>query len=269
VTFCRKYRQYIRTSRQGVKFGLDLHLVARLEPVLSFLYHQWWQVDFTGLQHLPARGPALIVGNTGGPIPWPALMLLFALMSDTNRPRKLSILADMDSIQDERVYRLLMGLGFVPATADNARLLFARNQTVAVFPEGNEALLKPFTERYRPRTFEPTQILPALQAHVPLVPLATLGCDESTPVFANLEELARLLDMPAFPLTPGFPWLPFPVNLMPLPVSWKMRLLKPVGAPVEHISDPHELARAQSMFIEGEVQSELNRLLRVRVRPLF
>src|SRR5428012_5284 len=87
---------------------------------------------------------------------------------------------------------------------------------------------KPFAERYRLLDFDWTQFLPAIEQAVPVLPLATLGCDEAVPIFSNLDGLARVLDLPAFPVTPFFPWLPFPANLLSLPVSWKMSLLKPI-----------------------------------------
>ena len=44
---------------------------AAIEPALKFLYENWWRVQMTGLEHLPDHGPAFIVGNTSGYMPWP------------------------------------------------------------------------------------------------------------------------------------------------------------------------------------------------------
>jgi hypothetical protein len=75
--------------------------------------------------------------------------------------------------------------------------------------------------------------------------------------------------MPAFPVTPFFPWMPFPFNMGSLPVHWHMAIL-------EHCTYPHatdrdtveETAKKQSRFVEGEIQAELNRMLRSRIKAI-
>jgi len=262
------YPEYVSAATQEVDpFGFDIDTVARVAPALGFLYQDWWKVDLTGIEFLPKSGPALIVGNTGGVLPGPALMLLYALMTTKKNPRRLSILADMDWIEDERLYTSLLGLGFVPWSSANAKRLFAAGQTVAIFPEGTAGIAKPFSERYRLKPFDWTRLLPATEEGVPIHPMPTLGCDESVPVFANFEKLGRFLGLPAYPVTPFFPWLPFPLNLLSFPVSWKMRILKSSHYKVEDNRDDLENAAKQnSSFVEGQIQAELNRLLRARVK---
>lgn len=269
--FTKTYRKYARNVLKDDDTYFSLKTVAWIEPFISFLYRDWWKVDFTGFKHLPADGPALVVGNAGGVLPWPGLMLLYALMRDRARPRRLTILCDMDWIEDERIYSFLREIGFVPWSADHAKKAFEQGQIVAVFPEGPSGAVKPFGERYRLRRFDWTRIMPAIEQQVPILPLATLGCDESFPVGMNLERLAHFLSLPAFPLTPFFPWYPFPANVtMSLPVKWKMRLLKPVDYKRQDTRDALEdTSDRLALFLEGEVQAELNRLLRTRIKPLF
>lgn len=267
-TFPEAYRRYIRTANSGSnEFGFDLDTVAKIEPILAVLYRDWWRVCFAGLERLPETGPALIVGNSGGAVPWTALMLIYALMSFKANPRRLNVLMNLDWIEDQRLYRALADIGFVPWSSTHAKQLFSAGEVVAIFPEGAAGHAKPFSERYRLLEFDWTQFLPALEEHVPIYPLASLGCDEAVPIFANLESLARLLGLPAYPVTPFFPWLPFPTNFLSLPVSWRMHLLKPLQYKTakgrEALTDT---ARAEARFTEGEIQAELNRLLRARIK---
>lgn len=265
--FTATYPRYVEAASADGSFGFDLETVARLSPVFAFLYRDWWHVDCQGLDRLPKEGPALIVGNSGSVLPWPALMLMYALLSDSESPRKLNILAEMSWIEDERLYHHFLELGFVPFSADHAKKLFAAGEIVAIFPEGVAGLTKPFSERYRLRPFDWTAFLPAVRAGVPVFPLATLGCDESVPVIGNLEGLARFLKLPAFPVTPFFPWLPFPAYLASLPVPWKMHLLKECSYEkgAEH-DEIEQAAQRLAEFSEGEVQAELNRMLRSRLK---
>jgi len=271
ATFTDTYKKYLEAaSAVNPDLGFEIETVRRLEPVLAFLYRDWFKVDMTGLEFLPASGPALIVGNHGGAMPWIELMLLYALMSSPAHPRRLSVLADLDWIEDERLYSLLRELGFVSFSSAHAKKLFAAGEIVVVFPEGISGAAKPFSERYRVKEFDWTKLLPAVEERVPVFPLASLGCDESVPILSNVEHLARFLGLPAYPVTPFFPWLPFPASVIPLPVKWMMRLLK--SHPYEAAKSRHqseETAKYLARFIEGGIQAELNRLLRTRIKPLL
>jgi len=267
--FAVTYRDYIEKVGKVNDSNFSLETIARVERPLAFLYQDWFKVDLQGLQRLPNEGPVLIVGNAGGIMPWAGVMLMYALMSDKQHPRKLHILADLDWIEDERLYNFLREIGFVPWNADNAKRLFAEGQTVMMFPEGSAGAMKPFAERYRVRSFDWTNLLPAVEMKIPIVPLATLGPDESFPMGANIEPLAKLLSLPAFPLTATFPWLPFPMNIFALPIQWKMRALKSCDYEVGESRDEiEESAKRQALFLEGEIQAELNRMLRARLRKV-
>jgi 1-acyl-sn-glycerol-3-phosphate acyltransferase len=266
--FLSSYRAFLKQVVRSDRYhGFDIHILAKAEPFLSFLFHDWWRVEVTGLEKLPKEGPALIVGNSGSFLPWPGLMLLYALMSSRQSPRRLHIAADMEWIKDERLHTFLRELGFVQFSAENLKRLFAKGETVAIFPEGIEGLARPFSWRERLMEFDWVKILPAVEQGVPIYPLATLGCDESIPVLTNFEHLAKFLNLPIFPITPFFPWLPFPFNLTTLPLKWHMSLLKPLTfASPEDRDALEETAMKQSQFAEGEIQAELNRLLRQRWR---
>ena len=272
MSYTDAYKEYIRVARKGTQFGSCVKTMAWLEPYLAFLYKTWWRVQLKGMDRIPAEGPALIVGNSSGTMPWPGIMLAYALMAREHNPRRLNICCEMGWIEDERLHHLGRELGFVPWSADNVKELFARGELVAVFPEGIDGAVKPFAERYRLSRFDWTRILPAIEAGVPTIPLATLGCDESFPVLANLQDLAKWLDLPAFPVTPFMPWLPFPLNMLgSLPVAWKMSVLRAHEEITanETREQMHAAAVPLTDELEGEVQAELNRLLRQRVKAIF
>ena len=46
-------------------------------------------------------------------------------------------------------------------------------------------------------------------------------------MLGNAKTLARLLDLPYFPLTPTFPWLG-PLGLVPLPSKWYIEFGEPI-----------------------------------------
>jgi 1-acyl-sn-glycerol-3-phosphate acyltransferase len=270
VSFQTTYKSYIRAARKPTQFGSCLKTMAKLEPLFSWLYKRWWQINCQGLERLPQEGPALIIGNTAGIIPWPGIMLAYALMSRQSAPRRLNILCEMGWIEDERLHHLARELGFVPWSADHARKLFSQGELVAVFPEGTQGAVKPFSERYRVREFDWTRILPGLEDNVKMFPMATLGCDESFPIIANLDGVARALELPAFPVTPFLPFLPFPLNAASFPGRWQMHILKPHEyQKAETRNERYEIALKLARDLEGDVQAELNRMLRTRVKSIL
>lgn len=270
--FVNAYREYIKNTRHCDNyFGFDIRKLAAVEPFLKFLFKDWWRVTFTGLDILPQEGPGLIVGNSNGLIPWPAFMLIYALMTRKN-PRRLTIVADMDWIEDERLHSYLVQLGFVPWSSTNLKYLFSKGELVAVFPEGLTATGKAYSERYRVREFDWTRLLPAIEAGVNIYPVATLGCDEASPTLLNVETLSKLVRLPSFPVTPFFPWFPFPANLGTLPVKWKMTVVKPTPLVLDKSSDRDAVenaAKNHTRFVEGQIQAELNRMLRSRTKSFI
>jgi 1-acyl-sn-glycerol-3-phosphate acyltransferase len=263
--FPNRYKPFIRQSRQSDNYhGFDLRGLVFIEPVLKFLYENWWRVKTSGFENVPEDGPAVMVGNTSGMIPWPALMLIYALMS-SSKPRRLNVVIDMDWIEDERLYYALVEIGFVPWSNDNLKRLFEKGELVAIFPEGAKAAIKTFAMKNRVCEFDWTRLLPVVDSGVKIFPLATLGCDESVPALLNLSGLSSFLKVKAFPVSPFFPWLPFPFNLASLPVKWQMSLRRELEyeQPTSR-EEAQKIAKHQSFIAEGEIQAELNRALRAR-----
>ncbi len=266
--FASTYRQFVRRSTRSDRYyGFDLRVLARLEPFLSFLYFDWWKVKFSGLELLPKAGPAVIVGNQGSVLPWQALMLIYALMSYRQNPRRVHIMCELDWIADERINAFLIEIGFVPWSSTSMKRLLAKGEIVAVFPEGVAGLSKPYHERYRLVEFDWTRLLPAVEEGAAIFPLTTMGADEAVPMLCNMDGLAKMLSLPVFPLTPFFPWLPFPLNLATREGDWEMQLDKSVSYSRSDDRDEVEnTARLLAAQIEGDVQAELNRRLRARFK---
>ena len=113
--------------------------------------------------------------------------------------------------------------------------------------------------------FHPGFVQLAIETGTPLIPVSTLGGDEIYPEFVNLKKLARFIGMPFYPLTLTFPWLPFPLYLIPLPVCWKIHIHKPITLdyPKEAANDRklvHKLARE----VQYQIQHEVNEMLASR-----
>lgn len=260
-----EYDQDMPMSDKGD--SAEFRSLSKVEPILEFLYRRWWRVESLGLERIPAQneGPCLIVGNQGSVFPWPALMLGHALAKRKQGARKLYVLADLESDLDARTRALLEGLGFLDWSSANMKTLFERGEAIAIFPEGISGLTKPFSRRYRLEEFDWTMLLPVVESGVEVYPVSSLGFDEINPVLDNFELLSKLLKLPFYPVTPFFPWLPMPLNLVQLPVEVSMNVLKKADYDrVKSRDDLESVAKKLSFWLEGEIQAELNRMLRHR-----
>jgi 1-acyl-sn-glycerol-3-phosphate acyltransferase len=82
---------------------------------------------------------------------------------------------------------------------------------------------KPVAHRYRLVSFTRGALLRvAVEAGVPIVPVAVIGAEETQPVVWRVERLGRLLGLPAVPVTPA---------LVPLPTKWTIHVGEPLDPP--------------------------------------
>jgi 1-acyl-sn-glycerol-3-phosphate acyltransferase len=153
----------------------------------------------------------------------------------------------------------LARVGQVVGTAENLERMLADGETVLVFPEGMDGIRKPISQRHRLQRFHVGFVAHALRARAPIVPMAILGSDDQAPILFDVKPLARLLGLPAAPITPTFPWLG-PLGLIPYPVRYRIVYGEPLRfherfAP-QAAEDP-----ATVRALAGQVRRAVQRLL--------
>ena len=185
--------------------------------VLNFLYRYWFRVEGEGLEHLPAKGGALLVANRAGQLPVDGAMIAKAVRDDARLGRPVHLAATRTFANLPGLGMAVTKLGGVGAHPANLhRLLFDERQLVLVFPEGNRAPSKPLRSRYRIRRFDQVDFVQAaMRARVPIIPVAVLGAEEAMPRLATLRAFRR---GPSVPITTG----------VPLPAKFRLRFLQPV-----------------------------------------
>ena len=224
------------------EFGHDPDLVEHvLAPLLRPLYRHWWRVETRGLEHVPDSGPALVVGNHAGTLPFDALMVALALLDEHPAHRSLRMLAADLAFDLPVVAPLARKSGNTLACAEDATRLLEAGELVGVWPEGYKGLGKPYRERYQLQRFGRGGFVEvALRTGAPIVPVAVVGSEEIYPMLANLRRLARLLGLPYFPVTPTFPALG-PLGAIPLPSKWVVEFCPPIetaGLGPDAVLDP-------------------------------
>lgn len=122
----------------------------------------------------------------------------------------------------------LTSLGSVPGIPENATRLLEEDELVCTFPEGVKGVGKLYKHRYHLSRFGRGGFVQiALRTGSPLVPVAVIGAEETYPMLANVEPIARLFGLPYFPITPIFPLLG-PFGAIPLPSRWHIVFCPPI-----------------------------------------
>jgi 1-acyl-sn-glycerol-3-phosphate acyltransferase len=244
--------------------GFDPDLTAHvLLPLIRPMYRGWFRVRMRGLEHVPASGPALVVANHAGVLPFDALMLQAGIFDEHPGHRHLRVLS-ADLVYEVPVLSYLARRsGHIRADRELAQRLLAAGELVGVFPEGFKGTGKPFSERYQLQRFGRGGFAStASQAGVSIIPCAIVGAEEIYPMLGNASRVARLLRLPYFPVTPLFPWLG-PVGAVPLPSNWIIEFCPPV-APDTGITDPEKSDAALADNVRDIIQHKVDELLAER-----
>ncbi|RIL04604.1 MAG: hypothetical protein DCC71_13400, partial [Proteobacteria bacterium] len=203
------------------RFGLSRDAIARSFPLFYAFYRLWFRVRSEGHEHLPRSGPVVLAANHGGLLPFDGAMTVVDVLLHSDPPRLPRAIVERWAGTLPFVNVFFARVGQVIGTHENFARLLADDAAVLVFPEGVEGIRKPITQRYRLQRFHVGFVEHALRARAPIVPVAILGSDDQTPILFDVKPLARLLGLPAAPITPTFPWLG-PLGLLPYPVRYRI-----------------------------------------------
>jgi len=192
---------------------LDMSFVERGIPVIRTL-SKYFRPSFHGIEHIPRRGPALLVGNHGL-----AAFDGFVLFTEVYH----------------RTGRLVRGLGehflFVPSwsrtfwtrlgaidgTPENAVRFLKAGNLVNTYPGGARDALKGREGRYKLHWDKSKgYVRVAMQAQVPVIVHVGIGTDDTYRILGRVRFPARLIGNEKYevPLLMGWGVLPRPVKFI-------------------------------------------------------
>jgi 1-acyl-sn-glycerol-3-phosphate acyltransferase len=225
--------------------GFDPNFMERTAPLLDFMWSRYFRVQLRGMEKVPA-GPALVVANHSGGLPYDGAMLIHAFHRHHPQHRPLRTLVANFAFRSSWMRPVICRVGGVRASMQNALDLLARGELVGVFPEGLRGVGKLFRERYRLAHFGRGGFVRlARTAQVPIVPVAIVGAEEIHPLVGKVTRLAQPLGLPYIPITPTFPLLG-PFGLLPVPTKWSIQVGEPIRVPpaTDDKEDTLEIAEA-------------------------
>ncbi|MEW6475672.1 MAG: lysophospholipid acyltransferase family protein [Actinomycetota bacterium] len=247
-------------------WGRSEHMRQLIRTLYEPIYSHWFRTEWEGLDHIPRAGGALLVSNHAGAIPSDAPVIMHGIEKELGRA--VYGLADFFFRSVPVVGTLWSRAGGVTAHPDNAhRLLHDEGQLVLVFPEGVKGPSKLYKDRYQLKRFGRGGFVEtAMRAGVPIVPIAVVGAEESMPILARSNTLARLLRVPYVPFTANMALLG-PLGLLAyFPAKFRLRVLEPVHFDVPGGQERYPRSRVmeESEAIRTRIQDALYDMLSLR-----
>jgi len=259
----------------------DTQAVERLLSMVADPMQRYFKADVRGLEHA-TKGPVLFVGNHNGGAWSPEIFLFGAALYRRYGLAALPYgLAHETVAQIPPLARILIPVGAVRASHENAARIFTNGQNVLVYPGGDEEALRPSRQRDEIQFGgRRGYIRLALRHGVPIVPVVTFGAHDVFVVLDDGRWLARRLGLhksariKVFPTILSVPWgvtmgpvMPF----IPLPARIRIQVLQPI-----EFSRKGEQAAQDSSYVEacdrqvrGAMQATLSAMaLRLRQDPV-
>ena len=210
------------------EFGMDQSFRLKLKPFFDFLYYKYWRVSASGIENIPNKGRALIVGNHSGALPYDGAMLGITILNEH------PVRDDARFLVEDFVYYMpflgsyMYRLGGVRACPENAERVLQTGNLLVVFPEGVKGLGKYYKDRYKLQRFGRGGFIKlCIQTKSPLIPVGIVGAEEIHPILYKSNTLAKLINAPYVPITPTFPLLGL-LGAIPLPSKWSIHFGKPL-----------------------------------------
>jgi hypothetical protein len=172
-----------------------------VKRVVRPLVRAAFRPTITGLEHLPAERPFIVVANHSAGIALAELMSLVALWPDMLGDEvPLAGFAHPAGFQSKAGRWMHRHLGTVPSTQKGATAALADGISLMVFPGGDYECQRSFWESNTVDFGGRTGFLRiAREAGVPIVPLGIRGSHHTVPfIFGRSELLANVLILPKF-----------------------------------------------------------------------
>src|SRR5204863_1354299 len=218
-------------------------------PGIWLLASLWFRGEVRGLGNIPEEGPVLLVGNHSGGNLTPdtgVFTLAFNAYFGVERPfyqLAHNLVLSMPGLS------FLRKFGTVAASPENAEQALGSGAALLVYPGGDYEVHRPVWERHkvdfaRRKGF----VRLALDAGVPIVPVVSIGGQETALFLSHGGRLARALRvdrtlrLKVIPISLALPWGLNVGDLLghiPLPAKITVEVLAPIDVRAQFGDDPN------------------------------
>jgi 1-acyl-sn-glycerol-3-phosphate acyltransferase len=212
-------------------------------PLMWLIASVWYRGEVRGLGNIPDDGPILMVGNhSGGNMTPDTVVFTLAFNTYFGVERPFYQLAH-NLVLSMPGLGALRKFGTVAASPRNARQALKAGAALLVYPGGDYEVHRPSWQRNRV-DFDGRQgfIRLALDEGVPIVPVVSIGGQETALFLSRGEGLARLLALDrmfrlkVLPISLALPWILNVGDMLghiPLPAKLTIETLPPIDLQAE------------------------------------
>lgn len=212
-----------RYSKERDPWGLEPTRAINDIKVIWPFYKYYFDVHLHGKEKIEDR-PYMVVSNHTGQIPIDGLLICTAFATELDHPKFLRPLVERFLTSLPFLGRWSSESGAVLGDRVNCLNLLKRGESILVFPEGVRGIAKDSKDHYKLQRFSKGFLRMALASKVAVLPIAVVGAEDFFPYVFHLKKIAKLLSVPALPMS---------LNLFPLPSPVDIYIGEPYTLPSE------------------------------------
>jgi 1-acyl-sn-glycerol-3-phosphate acyltransferase len=235
-------------------------------PGLWMLASLYFRADVRGLELIPEEGPVLLVGNhSGGNLTPDTHVFTLAFSTYFGVERRFHQLAHNLVLSMPGLGRLRK-YGTVAATPENAERALDVGAALLVYPGGDYEVHRPSWESARVDFGGRKGFIRLAQRKgVPLVPVVSIGGQETALFLSRGEGLARLLGLDrmlrlkVLPLSLALPWVVNVGDMLghwPLPAKLTIQVLAPMDVTDMDVDEAYERVIDRMQAVLTDLQRE-------------
>ena len=234
----------------------------------------WFRPEVRGLDGFPSGGVLIVSNHSGGPLAIDVPILWVDFFEKFGYDRPLYFLAH-DLLFRGPTAGMLMRMGMIRASRDNAEKMLRSGAVVLVFPGGDYDALRP-TSQQNIIDFHGRMgyVTTAIQAGAPIVPAVSIGGQETQLFLTRGAWLAKRLGLKRLTRTEEVAvsfGLPFGLSVgafnLPLPAKIVTQVLPPIDITAQFGENP-DIAEVDA-HVRKVMQSALDELAAHRRFPVI
>ena len=196
-------------------WGLNLEKAKKILLKSYPLYTKYFDVRVFHREPslLNNNDPLVIVSNHSGQIAIDAMLVSMAFVLEIQPPRVLRQMVERFFTKIPFVNILASEGGAVLGDRKNCQKLLDRGESIMAFPEGVSGVAKNTKDYYQLQYFTQGFIRMALKSKVDVLPIAVVGAEQVFPWVYQAKKAAKLLGLPALPISPLYFPLPSPIDI--------------------------------------------------------
>jgi len=257
----------------------DAALIDRATTIFKRTIWPYHRAEVRGLDRIPRNHGAIYVGNHNGyPYMTEFYLLTSAIFEKYGMSRYPYILGHDFTLSLPLANQFLTRYGCVRASRANAGRVLDRDESLLIYPGGDEELMRPYRDRARLRfQGRAGHVRLALAYNKPIVPVVAVGGHSTALILDDLHWVAhaigakRKLRVSAWPLMLSIPWGltlgPFIPPYLPWPSKIIIEVLEPIVFPPASSvgADEATWVRTCALRLERILEDALQRLETERV----